>query len=374
MPIPFLDLKAQYHALKPEIDAAIAQVCENTQFALGPAVEAFEKDFARYCGTQYALGVNSGTSALAMILQAYGIGRGDEVITVPNTFFATVEAILHAGATPVLVDVEEGTALMDVSKLESAITPKTKAIIPVHLFGQTADMDAILAIAARHNVLVIEDACQAHGTLDKKRRAGSLGHAAAFSFYPGKNLGAFGEAGGVTTGDAQVARTVKMLRDHGQPQKYHHDLVGWNERMDGIQGAVLGVKLKALDEWNARRRAIASKYRELLPKAVRTIDERPGVTSNYHLFVIRTAERDLLQQELAQRGIQTGIHYPTPLHLLKPMQAFGWKKGDFPVAEKLAGDILSLPMFPHMTDAQAAEVARAVTEICAAKNLSLARA
>ena len=261
MPIPFLDLPGQYRALRGEIDPAIQRVLETAQYASGPAVEAFEKDFAAFCGVRHCIGVNSGTAALALLLQAHGIGKGDEVLTVANTFFATVEAIIHVGATPILVDCDGATALMDPTHLERAITPRTKAIIPVHLYGQTADIDAIKAIATPRNILVFEDACQAHGAEEGARRAGALADGAAFSFYPGKNLGAYGEAGAVTTSNPDIAKTIRMLRDHGQPKKYEHDIVGWNERMDGIQGAVLGVKLKHLVAWNDRRRSIARLYR-----------------------------------------------------------------------------------------------------------------
>lgn len=361
MSVPFLDLPAQYRSLKAEIDPAIQRVLESAQYASGPAVEAFEKDFAAFCGTQHCIGLNSGTAALILLLQAHDIGRGDEVITVANTFFATVEAILHVGARPVLVDVDEKTALMNPELLERAITPKTKAIIPVHLYGQTADMAVVNAVAKKHGLLVFEDACQAHGAREGDRMAGNLANGAAFSFYPGKNLGAYGEAGAVTTNDQEIAKTIRMLRDHGQPKKYHHDLVGWNERMDGIQGAVLCVKLKHLAAWNDRRRALAAHYRKYLAQSAHIIEERPNGMSVYHLFVIRSPHRDALQKHLNDRGIQTGIHYPIPLHLLPAMKDFGWKRGDFPVAEKLADDILSLPMFPEMTEAQAEEVCGAIT-------------
>lgn len=362
MPIPFLDLPGQYRSIRTEVDPAIRNVLENAQYALGPAVEAFERDFAAFCDVQHCIGVNSGTAALALLMQAHGIGPKHEVITVANTFFATVEAIVHVGATPVLVDCEEATALMDPALLERAITAKTRAIIAVHLYGQTADMAAINAIAKRHGLLVFEDACQAHGSREQERMAGSLADGAAFSFYPGKNLGAFGEAGAVTTNDATIAKTIRMFRDHGQPQKYHHDLVGWNERMDGIQGAVLGVKLKYLPQWNEQRRVHAQLYRELLRKTVQMITHRPGTFSNEHLFVIRHPKRDALQKHLTQQGIQTGIHYPIPIHRLGAMKDMGWNKGDFPVSEKLAGEILSLPMFPELAEEQIKEVCGAVEE------------
>ncbi|MEK7137618.1 MAG: DegT/DnrJ/EryC1/StrS family aminotransferase, partial [Patescibacteria group bacterium] len=292
MPVPFLDLRAQYESIKGEVHPAMQKVIESSAFALGPAVAGFEKEFADYCSVQHCVGVSSGTGALTLLLRAYGIGKGDEVITVTNSFFATVEAILHVGATTVLVDCEEETALMDVTKLESAITKNTKAIIPVHLYGQCADMDVVSAIAKKHGLIVIEDACQAHGARCQGKRAGSLGDAAAFSFYAGKNLGAYGEAGAVTTNDAAIAQKIRMLREHGQAAKYHHDTLGWNERMDGIQGAVLSVKLRHLDIWNAKRRAHAEQYRVMLSTVeasgdIRFFDVPSDNEHVYHLFVIR---------------------------------------------------------------------------------------
>lgn len=360
MPIPFLDLPAQYRALRAEIDPAIERVLESAKYASGPAVEQFEEDFAAFCGTRHCIGVNSGTAALTLLLRAHDIGPGDDVITVANTFFATVEAILHVGATPVLVDVEEETALMDPHLLERAITAHTKAIIPVHLYGQTADMASINTVAQERNLLVFEDACQAHGAMEGHRFAGNLADGAAFSFYPGKNLGAFGEAGAVTTHDPAIAKTIRMLRDHGQSEKYRSDLVGWNERMDSLQGAVLSVKLRHLAAWNERRRALAAHYRTHLPSTVRTIAKRPGATSIEHLFVIRTPNRDALQKHLSDRGIQTGIHYPIPIHLQPAMKQSDWKRGDFPVSEQLAGEILSLPIFPEMTERQVEEVCETI--------------
>lgn len=360
MSVPFLDLQAQYQSIKPKVSAAMQEVLDTSSYVLGPAVERFEKNFARYCGVEECIALNSGTAALALLMQAHGIGSGDEVITVANTFFATSEAISEIGAIPVLVDCEESTALIDVTKIETAITAKTKAIIPVHLYGRPADMDQISAIARTHNLLVFEDACQAHGALYNGKPAGSLADGAAFSFYPGKNLGAYGEGGAVTTNDAAIAKKIRILRDHGSPAKYHHDVVGWNERMDGLQGAVLDVKLPHLDAWNEARRAHAARYRELLPKTVQTIAESPGSTSAMHLFVIRSPDRDALQERLKSRGIQTGIHYPVPIHLQPAYRDRGWKQGDFPVAEMLAKEILSLPMFPELTEAQITEVCEAV--------------
>lgn len=364
MSVPFLDLKAQYRSIKKEIDPAIQAVIDTCAFASGPAVEKFEKNFAKYCSAKHCIGVGNGTSALELILRAYDIGEGDEVITVTNSFFASAEAISLANATPVLVDCKEDDALIDTTNIEAAITKKTKAIIPVHLYGQCADMDEIMTIAKKHNLIVIEDACQAHGAQYKGKKAGSMGHAAAFSFYPGKNLGAFGEAGAVTTNDDDVNATIRMLRDHGMQEKYKHKIVGKNERMDGIQGAVLDIKLQHLDTWNDARRKNAALYRELLK-------DNPNVTlftayedrsSNYHLFVIRVKNRDEVQAKLKERGIATGIHYPIPIHLQEAYEG-KWKKGDFPVAEKIAGGLLSLPMFAELTEEMVMEVCKALEEI-----------
>lgn len=362
MSVPFLDLQAQYRSIKSEIDPAIQRVLDTSAYVLGPAVEQFEKDFAAYCGAKHCIAVNSGTSALALLMQANKIGVGDEVITVTNSFFASAEAISEIGATPVLVDCDPETALMDVTALEAAITPKTKAILPVHLYGQPADMDGINAIAKKHGILVFEDACQAHGSSYKGKRAGSLGDGAAFSFYPGKNLGAYGEGGAVTTNDDAVAAHIKMLREHGSPRKYHHDIVGWNERMDGIQGAVLGVKLKHLDNWNNARRKHAEAYRSRLPAAAVPIAILDGADSVYHLFVIRIKNRDEVQKKLQERGIATGIHYPVPIHL-QPAYAHIWKQGDFPHSETLAEEILSLPMFPELTSEHIDAVIAALNDV-----------
>lgn len=358
MPVPFLDLKAQYAGIKHDIDPAMQAVIDSCAFALGPAVERFEKAFADYCGSKHCIAVGNGTSAIELILIAHGIGAGDEVITVANSFFASAEAISLVDAVPVLVDCREDDALIDITKIETAITPKTKAILPVHLYGQCADMDEIKKIAAKHKLLVIEDACQAHGSGYKGKRAGSLGDAAAFSFYPGKNLGAYGEGGAVTTDDDVIAKKIRMLRDHGMAEKYKHAVVGRNERLDGIQGAVLGVKLAHLETWNTARRSHAALYRELLQgnpniTLFKTHDDR---VHNYHLFVVRIKNRDAVQAKLKDKGIATGIHYPIPIHL-QEAYAGKWKQGDFPVAETLASEILSLPMFAELTETQVREVA-----------------
>jgi len=362
MPVPFLDLPGQYQNLKQEIDAALQSVISRGAFAGGPFVEEFEKKFADFCGVQHCIGLHSGTAALTLLLQAYDIGPRDEVIVPVNTFIATAEAVSILGASPIFVDCEESSGLIDVSKIEAKVSQKTKAIIPVHLYGQPADMEEILNIAKRHNLLVFEDACQAHGALYKSKSMGSLTHGAAFSFYPGKNLGAFGEAGAVTTNDPTIAHTICMLREHGQSSKYHHDLVGWNERMDGIQGAVLLVKLTHLKAWNEKRRSIAARYKkELLGVGdIRFITEKPDRTPIYHLLVLRTAKRDALQEYLKKHDIQTGIHYPVPLHLTKAYAHLSYKKGDFPIAEHLTQEILSLPMFPEMKEEQIEEVCTAI--------------
>ena len=358
--VPFLDLRAQHDPLRAELLAAIGEVIDRSAFAGGPMVAKLEEDFAAYCQTRAAVGVGSGTEALWLTLLAQGIGRGDEVITVPNTFMATAEAISWCGATPVFVDVDEQTYTLDPRQLEHAITPRTKAVIPVHLFGQMADMDPIMEIARRHRLMVIEDACQAHGAEYKGRRAGSIGHAGCFSFYPGKNLGAWGEAGAVVTNDRALAEKIRILRDHGQETRYHHTCIGWNARMDGIQAAVLRVKLKGLDRGNAARRAHARRYKELLADLdVLTLPlaAEYGVHI-YHLYVVRVPERDRILQALARRGIACGIHYPTPVHRQDAYRSLGLGPGSFSVAERCAGEILSLPMFPELTPAQIETVAR----------------
>ena len=320
MNVPFLDLKAQYLSIKEEIDSAIQEVLDSCAFAGGPFVEKFEKEWAAYCGVKHAIGVGSGTDALWLALVALGVGRGDEVITVSSTFFATAEAISLTGAMPVFVDIDEKYYTMDPDLLEAAITPRTKAIIPVHLFGQTSDMEPIMAIAQTHGIPVVEDACQAHGATYKGRKAGSMGAAAAFSFYPGKNLGAYGEAGVVTTDRNDLAAMIRMLRDHGQSRKYHHDLVGWNARMDGVQGAVLLAKLKHLDEWNDKRRHWADVYREEFSgsSTIVTPLARTQTQHAYHIYAVRVAERDAVLAALLSKGIVCAIHYPVAVHKQKP--------------------------------------------------------
>ncbi len=362
MAIPFLDLQAQYRGIKAEIAEAMQQVLDTSTYALGPSVEHFENAFSAYCHATFCMGVNSGTSAITLLLRAHGIGPGDEVITAPNSFFASAEAISLAGATPVFCDVLESTANMDASKLEAAITKKTKAILPVHLYGQPADMDSINAVAASHKLLVFEDSAQAQGALYKAKRTGSLGDGAAFSFYPGKNLGAYGEAGAIVTNNEEAMTKVKMYRDHGSKVKYHHELIGANERMDGLQGAVLGVKLKYLDKWNDARRTLAARYHEQLKDSskVQLIETSPDCVSNYHLMIVRTKNRDALQAHLKSKDIASGIHYPIPIHLQPAYKGLGGKPGDFPVSEMLCNEVLSLPMFAELTLEQVDSVCDAI--------------
>ena len=358
MQVPFLDLKAHHSAIRGEIDSAIHDVIDSGAFAGGPFVERFEEDFAKFCGVPYSVGVGNGTDALWFALLASGIGPGDEVITVPMTFMATAEAISFCGAKPVFVDIDEETYTMNPALIEKAITPRTKAIVPVHLYGQIADMDPILAIAKRHNLHVIEDACQAHGAEYKGRKAGSIGHAGCFSFYPGKNLGALGEAGGIVTSDEQLKRKIQVLRDHGQERKYHHSMIGWNGRMDGIQGAVLGVKLKRLASANNARRTHARLYDKLLEPVKQVVAPREAKdrVHVYHVYAVRVQNRDQVMKRLADRGIGCGVHYPIPVHLQPAYQSLGHKIGDFPITEKCANEFLSLPMFPELTAAQAEQV------------------
>jgi dTDP-4-amino-4,6-dideoxygalactose transaminase len=360
--IPFVDLKAQYAGIKDEVNVAIQGILESCQFTLGSEVAAFEEEFATYCQAQYGIGVNTGTSALHLALLAAGIGPGDEVITVPFTFVATVAAIYYTGATPVFVDINPRTFTIDVKAIESAITERTKAILPVHLYGQPADMDPILEIAKRHNLIVIEDAAQAHGAEYKGKRVGSLGDMGCFSFYPGKNLGAYGEGGMVVTSNAEYTRTIRMLRDWGAEQKYHHVLKGYNFRLEGIQGAVLRVKLRHLEKWTEARRAAAAHYDELLSDSgVQTPEAMSYARHVYHVYAIRTPQRSEWQQALQAKGIQTGIHYPIPVHLLPAYADLGYNKGDFPHSEQAANEVLSLPMFAELSRDQCQEVCEAVT-------------
>lgn len=353
-PVPFIDLPAQFRALQPEIDKALAPIFASTGFILGPAVAEFENEFAHYVGAKYCVSLNSGTAALHLALLAAGIGPGDEVITAANTFIATAEAITFAGATPRFVDADPVTYNLDPSKLEAAITERTKAIIPVHLYGQPADMDAVSAIARKHNLLVVEDACQGHGARYKNTPVGTLSNIAAFSFYPGKNLGAAGDGGAIVTNDAGLAERVRLLRDHGSRKKYEHEIVGHNFRLDTLQAAILKIKLPHLDGWNAGRRKHAEYYNHHLRGL-------PGIVvpacaesceSVFHLYVVQVDNRDAVQNAMREANIQTGIHYPTPIHLQPAYRELGHMPGDFPVAEKLSGRILSLPMYAELTEAQ----------------------
>jgi len=364
--VPFVDLQAQYKQIKHDVDAAIARVIESAAFVLGPEVEAFEAAFAEYVGAQFCVSVNSGTAAIQLAVTACGVGQGDEVIVPANTFFATAEAVSTAGATPVFVDADPISYTIDVTKIEAAITPRTRAIILVHLYGQAADLDPIFEIAARHNLSVIEDAAQAHGAEYKGRKVGALGRANCFSFYPGKNLGAYGEGGAVMTDDEGVARRVRLLRDHGSQQKYRHEIVGYNFRLEGIQAAVLGVKLKHLDGWNELRRAHAARYAQLLGDATQQErlalpSEMPYARHVYHLYVVQTERRDEMQKNLSAAGVQTGIHYPIPVHLQPAYTSLGYKPGDFPEAERQAARVLSLPMYPELTDEQIEHVVAVVS-------------
>lgn len=358
MEVPFLNLRAQYESLKSELLDRIIQAIESTAFISGPFVSAFEKEFADYCNCKYAIGVGSGTEALWLALTALNIGPGDEVITVPNTFIATAEAISQTGATPIFVDVDEKTYTMDPRKLRHAITARTKAILPVHLYGQMADMDEIMTIANKNDLFVIEDACQAHGAEYNGRRAGSIGHAGCFSFYPGKNLGAYGDAGAVVTNNAKLAEHVLRLRDHGQMVKYEHQLIGWNARMDEIQGAVLSVKLKYLEKWNESRRKVAEFYNSFLHD-VREITlpvEAPYARHVYHIYAARTAKRDSLIEYLGKQSIQCGIHYPIPIHFQQAYAHLKIQRGAFPIAEKVSEEVVSLPMCPELNRQQLEKV------------------
>lgn len=366
--VPFLDLKAHHDPLRAEIMEVVNHVIDDNAFAGGPAVAEFEKNFASYCGVSHCVGVANGTDSLTFILKALGIGPGDEVITVPMTFAATVGAIIHAGATPVFVDIDPNTFTLDPRQLESAITSRTKAIIPVHLFGQCADMDEIAAVVGLRDIKIIEDAAQAHGAKYYDRWAGSLYTAASFSFYPGKNLGAWGEAGAVTTDDPVIYQKVRMLREHGQEVKHRHEMIGYNGRMDGIQAAVLNVKLKYLDEANARRRAAAYRYDELLSNRpeLRTPKTADYALHVHHVYAVQVTNRDKIAKRLQEVGIGTSIHYPIPVHLQPAYRGLGYRFGDFPVSEVCGNTFLSLPMYPELTNEQinyvATELRKAVAE------------
>ncbi len=361
MKVPYFDLPAQIRALRPELDAAIARTLDQCSFCLGPDVTAFEREFAQFCGAAHAVGFNSGTSALHVALRLLDIGPGDEVITTPFTFVATSWAISYVGAKPVYVDIDDATCNLDPAKIERAITAKTKVIMPVHLYGQACDLAPITAIAKQHKVQLVEDAAQAHGATYRGQPIGTFGVTAGFSFYPGKNLGACGEAGALIMADAALAERARSLREHGSRVRYYHDEVGYNYRMEGIQGAVLGVKLKHLAAWTAARRRIASRYAELLRDTPLKLQaELPASEGAWHVYVVRHPRRDELRAHLEQQGIGTGLHYPVPLHMQKCYASLGHKAGAFPVAEAAARECLSLPIYPELTDAQVAHVAQQI--------------
>jgi dTDP-4-amino-4,6-dideoxygalactose transaminase len=382
MQVPFLDLKVQYRQIESELKPVLEEIMANGAFIGGPQVAAFEEEFTAFCGGGHCVGLNSGTDALRFALMAAGVGPGHEVVTVAHTFIATTEAISQAGAVPVFVDIDPETCCLDPVRLREFVERScrfdastrrlvnqsthriVKAVIPVHLYGQPADMDPIMDVAAAYNLVVIEDACQAHGARYKERPAGSMGFAGCFSFYPGKNLGAFGDAGAVVTKDESLAKTLRMLREHGQSQKYYHDMEGYTGRLDAIQAAVLRLKLRRLSDWNRARRENAKLYDRLLSDVpgVTVVREAPAAQSVYHLYVILVDDRDGLQQHLSQKGIGTGLHYPLPLHLQKAYVSMGHKKGDFPVSERTAARLLSLPMFAELTPPQIEYVVRSIKE------------
>jgi dTDP-4-amino-4,6-dideoxygalactose transaminase len=365
--IPLVDLRIQHRALWAEIEPRTSSVMESAAFILGPEVSAFEEEFAAYCDAAHAVGLDSGISALELGLRALGIGPGDEVITPANSFIASSSAVSFAGATPVWVDVEPATSNLDPSAVRGAITPRTRAIMPVHLYGQPAEMDAILEIAAQHGLKVIEDACQAHGAQHRGRRVGALGDLGAFSFYPGKNLGAYGDAGALVTNDAELAERVRMMRNYGQRRKYEHAFMAWNRRLDSLQAAVLRVKLRHLDAWNEARRRVASLYDELLEGSGLGLPQIAAYATHvHHLYVVQSADRDGLRRHLESRGIEAGIHYPVPIHLQEAYREAGCGPGSFPVSESQARRVLSLPMYPELTESQVRRVAGSVLEFTSA--------
>ena len=359
--IPLVDLKAQYATIRTEVDAAIQRVLDSTAFILGREVAQFEDAFAAYCGAPYAVGVSSGTAALHLALLACGVGPGDEVITTPHTFIATAEAISHCGARPVFVDIDPVSYNLDVQRVEAAIGGRTKAAVAVHLYGHPVDMDQLLAVTRRRGIHLIEDAAQAHGAIFKGRRVGTFGTAGCFSFYPGKNLGAYGDAGMVVSNDPEVAARVRLRRDHGRREKYVHEAVGYGDRMDALHAAVLHVKLRYLDQWNLRRREAARRYCELLTACNVVLPyTAPHAEPVYHLFVVRTPERDRVLEHLQAHGIGAGVHYPIPVHLQPAYAPLGLQPGSFPHAEQAAREVLSLPLYPEITAGQQQEVAAAV--------------
>jgi dTDP-4-amino-4,6-dideoxygalactose transaminase len=372
MLVPYFDLKKQFSSLREEIMEALDRACRNASFILGEEVKAFEEEFAAYCEVNHCVALNSGTSALHLALLALGVKPGDEVITTPNTFIATAEAICYAGAKPVFVDIDPNTANLDPALIERAITGRTKAILPVHLYGRPAEMYPMLEIARKHNLAVIEDACQAHGARYRRRRVGSIGHAAAFSFYPSKNLSAYGEGGALTTNDAGIAESARSLRNHGQSGPYTHERIGYNYRMEGFQGAVLRVKLKRLEQWNARRKEIAALYRSALQAAkVEIPPDDPRDERVYHLFVVYVERRDAVRAALEARGVHTAIHYPCPIHLQPASAPFGFGAGSFPHAERACACVLSMPFFPEMSDEQVRYAAEQLAEVVGSADLRI---
>jgi dTDP-4-amino-4,6-dideoxygalactose transaminase len=367
MTIQLVDLGRQYRSIKDEIDTALLASVESTQYILGEEVQRFEEEFADYCGAGHCVGLASGTAALLLALEALDVGPGDEVIVPANTFIASLLPVLRLGATPVLVDCDELTATIDVERAEEAITPRTKALIGVHLYGQPFDFERLEALCTAHEIVLVEDACQAHGARYKSRRVGSLGRIAAFSFYPGKNLGAYGDAGAVTTDDDELAERIRLLRDLGQLRKYVHVLAGWNERLDTVQAAVLRVKLRHLEHWNSLRRSHAALYRRTLTGTNVMLPQTAAWAEHvWHLYVVRTAERDALRARLESQGIASGMHYPLPLHLQPGLAGLGYGLGDFPVTEAWANEVLSLPMFPELEPSEVVAIAEAVAAFSAA--------
>ncbi len=365
MKIPFVDLKSLHNELRGELQEVFERVLENSSFVLGPEVQRFEQEFAAYVGTTHCVAVNTGTAAIHLALAALGIGPGDEVITVPHTFIATAEAITAVGARPVFVDIDPVSFTMDPALIEASITSKTRAIIPVDLYGQVADMDPIQEIADRHGIPIIEDACQAHGAEYKGRRAGSFGLAGCFSFYPGKNLGACGEGGAVTTNDGDLAQRIRLWRDHGSSKRYEHVFPGLNMRMEGLQGGILSVKLKYLDRWNDQRRQAAAEYGKALADTDVVVPTEMNYGRHvYHLYVIQSSNRDALRQQLTDVGIESGLHYPTPLHLQEAYRFLGYKEGDFPVTERVKSRILSLPIYPGIRSEAIDRVSAELRESC----------
>ena len=361
--VPYLDLDAQLRPIRGDVDAAIARTLDNCSFCLGPDVAEFEKDFAQFCGAQQCVAMNSGTSALHIALMLLGVGAGDEVITTPYTFVATSWAISYIGAKPVYVDVDDTTMNLNPALVERAITPRTKAILPVHLYGQPCDLEPLLEICRRNKLPLVEDAAQAVDAKYKGKTVGTFGEISCFSFYPGKNLGAYGEGGALVTNNAAFATRARSLREHGSTQRYYHDEVGFNYRMEGIQGAVLGVKLKHLNRWTHDRQRVAKRYAELLADTPLQLPrEAAGCESAWHLYVVRHARRDELKKHLEANGVGCALHYPLPLHLQKCYASLGYKTGDFPVAEKAARECLSLPIYPELTDEQILRVVAVVKE------------